>query len=67
MEHTYLAKVKSSDPEEFLFVTFDPTKGSIKHMTNPVSEADIREHLSANGMPKAEIDSKFEHARQHPV
>ena len=67
MDETYLAKVKNSEPEQFLFVTWDPTQGSMKNTTAPVSEGEIREFLSSNGMPQQEIDSKVAHARQNPI
>jgi hypothetical protein len=66
MEETYLAKVKSSDPEEFLFVTIDPAEGCIKRTTAPAGEAEVRGHLSSSGMLEAEIDQKLEHARKNP-
>ena len=67
MEQTWLAKVKDSNPEQFLFVTADLVHGNMKRMTAPVSEREIRNDLKRRGMPEAEIEDKIRHARENPI
>jgi len=69
MEQTVLAKLKEDNrgEERFLFVTADLQAGRMVRTTTPVSEAEMRQHLLDAGMPLAEIDSHFAHARQNPI
>ena len=67
MEQTWLAMIKGSEPEEFLFVTVDLAEGKMKRTSPPVNETEMRGHLATNGMPAAEIDDKFAHARANAI
>ncbi|MGA2593906.1 MAG: hypothetical protein ABSH32_28725 [Bryobacteraceae bacterium] len=67
MEQTWLAMLKGSEPEQFLFVTVDLAEGKMKRTTEAISEKEMRAHLTSNGMPASEINDKFVHARANPI
>ena len=67
MAETYLGKIKDSDPEEFILITFDRASGSIKHMSDSFSEDAFRKDMAGQGMPQADIEAKIAHARANPV
>lgn len=61
------SSTKGFRPEQFLFVTVDLAKGKMKRTTGAISEKEMPDHLTSNGMPVTEIDDKFAHARANPI
>jgi len=64
LEKTFLKRRVGFTPEQFIFVTTDASEGSMRNLAGPMSEAEVRAHLSGNGMPDREIDAAIEAARQ---
>lgn len=67
--HMFLEKVRPLEPDQpmqFSFVTFTEDGGSVKRMTDPVSEEEIRAELRRGGMPESEINSQIERAPVAP-
>jgi hypothetical protein len=67
MDKTYLAKLKDSDPEQFMFITVNMAEGRMVHTSSAMSEEEIRKLLIGNGMPLGELEEKFAHARASAV
>ena len=63
-DETHLTRVKGSDPEKFVFVTFDRAEARMRHMSGAMSEAEVRALLGGNGMPEHELNSVIETARK---
>ena len=66
-DHMYVAKVKGSVPEQFLFITFAADYSQVVRTSGIMSEKDLRATLSKAGMPDLEITDRIEHARTHPT
>jgi hypothetical protein len=61
--HIYLAKIKGSDPDEFIFISTSLDGSQIKRMSESFSEANFRADMAAQGMSSIEISEKLAHAR----
>jgi hypothetical protein len=66
-EQTYVAMLKDTEPEEFMFVTVNPGRGAILRTVHGLSQGDMEAALHKMGMPWDEIKSKVDHARKNPV
>ena len=67
MEETRVAKVLDSEPEEFMLITCDFTRGGITYTGAPLSETAMRDLLLSNGMPAEEIQTALDWARENPA
>jgi hypothetical protein len=65
---TYLGKVRSSEPEQFIFITMQSDHSGIKRTSHAMTEPESRGFSRINGKPglrEDEIDSMIETARKH--
>ena len=62
-------KIKGSDPEVFwiAFMTTEGRNGHFMKTSDDLTESELRAELQMMGLTKAEIDSRIQQARQHPV
>ncbi len=65
--HTYLARLKDADPEEFVYISTSPVGTQMKTMTGSFSADDFRSDMAKAGMPTSEIEAKIAHARANPM
>jgi hypothetical protein len=65
--HTFIAKIKDLEAEQFLLLTVAEDYSAITHTAEPMSEGELRGKLHNSGMPELEIRSHIEHARKHPA
>lgn len=66
-EHTFVAKIKGAESEQFIFVTLAEDFSTVARTSKPLSEDDLRAELLEAGMPDGEISSHIEHARKYPM
>lgn len=66
-DHTFVAMLKDSDPERFLFVTLDSGYSRITKTSYDKSKQDMWADLHKMGIPDEEISSLIENARKKPV
>jgi hypothetical protein len=59
--------VRGAPKELFIQVTMDVGFSTIQHMSDPMTEGELRVFLRQNGLDDAAIASCIQHARQHPV
>ena len=59
--------VRGAPEELFIQVTMDAGFSTIKHMSDPMTEDELRVFLRQNGLDDAAITSCIQHAWQHPV
>lgn len=65
-EHTFVAKIKGAEPEQFIFFTLAEDFSTVAHTSERLSEGDLWAELRKVRMPDGEISSRIEHARRHP-
>ena len=59
--------VRGAPAELFIQITMDAGFSTITHMSEPMTEDELRVFLRQNGLDDAAIDSCIQHARQHRV
>lgn len=67
VHHTFVGKIKGSEPEQFVFITLAADFGSIKRTSGPLSEGELRHLLHTWGTPDAEMTSHIDRAQKHPA
>lgn len=65
-DHTFIGKVKNSEPERFAVITIHADWSGPKHVTF-LSDKDLRNNLRKMAVPEEEIESQIAHWRSHPV
>jgi hypothetical protein len=65
--HTFLAKIKMQEPEQFMFITLAEDYSTITHTGESISEKEVRTTLADAGMSEAMIRARIESARKHPI
>jgi len=62
-EITFVAPVKGSEEERFIFITMASDFSRIIHTSDAMTEETLRATLRKAGMPEHDIDQKVEAAR----